>query len=199
MEKRNINPLLKMFLELGPIILFFVLYVRIKDDVFSIGGIDYQGFIVATAVFIPVLLLTIIIMWVLTGKIARMQVVTAILVVLFGGLTIWFNDDRFFKMKPTLVYFIFGGLLGFGLLRNKSYLEYVMEDMLPLEVKGWMILTKRVSIFFLLLGISNEIVWRNMSTNSWVNFKTFGLTGALFLFFICQSSLIKKYTKNSID
>ena len=71
-------------------ILFFVLYVRIKDDVFSIGGIDYQGFIVATAVFIPVLLLTIIIMWVLTGKIARMQVVTAILVVLFGGLTIWF-------------------------------------------------------------------------------------------------------------
>lgn len=199
MATRNINPLLKMFLELGPIILFFVLYVRIKDDVFSIGGIDYQGFIVATAVFIPVLLLTIIIMWVLTGKIARMQVITAILVVLFGGLTIWFNDDRFFKMKPTLVYFIFGGLLGFGLLRNKSYLEYVMEDMLPLEAKGWMILTKRVSIFFLLLGISNEIVWRNMSTNSWVNFKTFGLTGALFLFFIFQSSLIKKYTKNSID
>ena len=135
----------------------------------------------------------------LTRKIARMQVVTAILVVLFGGLTIWFNDDRFFKMKPTIVYLIFGGLLGFGLLRRKSYLEYVMEDMLPLEPEGWMILTKRVSIFFLLLAITNEIVWRNMSTNSWVNFKTFGLTGALFLFFISQSNLIRKYTKDSID
>tara|TARA_Y100000739_G_scaffold157139_1_gene135766 strand:+ start:31 stop:630 length:600 start_codon:yes stop_codon:yes gene_type:complete len=199
MTKRNINPLLKMVLELGPIILFFVLYLRIKDDVFPIGGVEYQGFIVATGVFIPVLLLTIAIMWVLTRKIARMQVVTAILVVLFGGLTIWFNDDRFFKMKPTIVYLIFGGLLGFGLLRRKSYLEYVMEDMLPLEPEGWMILTKRVSIFFLLLAITNEIVWRNMSTNSWVNFKTFGLTGALFLFFISQSNLIRKYTKDSID
>jgi len=199
MKRRIINPVLKMVLELGPIILFFVLYVRIKDEVFSIGGIDYQGFIIATAVFIPILLLTITIMWALTGKIARMQVVTAILVVFFGGLTIWFNDDRFFKMKPTIVYLIFGGLLGFGLLRNKSYLEYVMEDMLPLEANGWMILTRRTSIFFLLLAITNEIVWRNMSTNSWVNFKTFGLTGALFIFFISQSNLIKKYTKNSID
>jgi intracellular septation protein len=74
-----------------------------------------------------------------------------------------------------------------------------MEDMLPLEANGWMILTRRTSIFFLLLAITNEIVWRNMSTNSWVNFKTFGLTGALFIFFISQSNLIKKYTKNSID
>jgi intracellular septation protein len=137
-------------------------------------------------------------LWILSGKIAKMQIVTAILVVIFGGLTIWFNDDSFFKMKPTIVYLLFGGILSFGLLRKKSYLEYVMEDMLPLESTGWMILTKRVAIFFLSLALLNELIWRNMSTDSWVNFKIFGLTGALFIFFIAQNSLIQKYGKTSL-
>ncbi|MDE2647901.1 MAG: septation protein A [Paracoccaceae bacterium] len=198
MKKRDINPVLKFLLELGPLVIFFIIYGRIKDKVFSIFGIDYQGFIIATGVFIPILLLSILVLWILSGKIAKMQIVTAILVVIFGGLTIWFNDDSFFKMKPTIVYLLFGGILSFGLLRKKSYLEYVMEDMLPLESTGWMILTKRVAIFFLSLALLNELIWRNMSTDSWVNFKIFGLTGALFIFFIAQNSLIQKYGKTSL-
>ena len=197
MKKRDINPVLKFLLELGPLVIFFIIYGRIKDKVFSIFGIDYQGFIIATGVFIPILLLSILVLWILSGKIAKMQIVTAILVVIFGGLTIWFNNDSFFKMKPTVVYLLFGGILSFGLLRKKSYLEYVMEDMLPLESTGWMILTKRVAIFFLSLALLNELIWRNMSTDSWVNFKIFGLTGALFIFFIAQNSLIQKYGKTS--
>ena len=197
MKKRDINPVLKFLLELGPLVIFFIIYGRIKDKVFSIFGVDYQGFIIATGVFIPILLFSILVLWILSGKIAKMQIITAILVVIFGGLTIWFNDDRFFKMKPTIIYLLFGGILSFGLLRKKSYLEYVMEDILPLESTGWVILTKRVAIFFLSLALLNELIWRNMSTDSWVNFKTFGLTGAVFIFFIAQNSLIQKYGKAS--
>ena len=197
MKKRDINPVLKFLLELGPLVIFFIIYGRIKDKVFSIFGIDYQGFIIATGVFIPILLLSILVLWILSGKIAKMQIVTAILVVIFGGLTIWFNNDSFFKMKPTVEYLLFGAILSFDLLRKKSYLEYVMEDMLPLESTGWMILTKRVAIFFLSLALLNELIWRNMSTDNWVNFKIFGLTGALFIFFIAQNSLIQKYGKTS--
>jgi intracellular septation protein len=197
MKKRDINPVLKFLLELGPLVIFFIIYGRIKDKVFSIFGVDYQGFIIATGVFIPILLFSILVLWILSGKIAKMQIITAILVVIFGGLTIWFNDDRFFKMKPTIIYLLFGGILSFGLLRKKSYLEYVMEDILPLESTGWVILTKRVAIFFLSLALLNELIWRNMSTDSWVNFKTFGLTGAVFIFFIAQNSLIQKYGKIS--
>ena len=197
MKKRDINPVLKFLLELGPLVIFFIIYGRIKDKVFSIFGVDYQGFIIATGVFIPILLFSILVLWILSGKIAKMQIITAILVVIFGGLTIWFNDDRFFKMKPTIIYLLFGGILSFGLLRKKSYLEYVMEDMLPLESTGWVILTKRVAIFFLSLALLNELIWRNMSTDSWVNFKTFGLTGAVFIFFVAQNGLIQKYGKTS--
>lgn len=197
MKKRDINPVLKFLLELGPLVIFFIIYGRIKDKVFSIFGVDYQGFIIATGVFIPILLFSILVLWILSGKIAKMQIITAILVVIFGGLTIWFNDDRFFKMKPTIIYLLFGGILSFGLLRKKSYLEYIMEDMLPLESTGWVILTKRVAIFFLSLALLNELIWRNMSTDSWVSFKTFGLTGAVFIFFIAQNSLIQKYGKIS--
>ena len=197
MKKRDINPVLKFLLELGPLVIFFIIYGRIKDKVFSIFGVDYQGFIIATGVFIPILLLSILLLWILSGKIAKMQIITALLVVIFGGLTIWFNDDRFFKMKPTIIYLLFGGVLSFGLLRKKSYLEYVMEDMLPLESIGWVILTKRVAIFFLSLALLNELIWRNMSTDSWVNFKTFGLTGAVFIFFVAQNGLIQKYGKTS--
>ncbi|MDA0362140.1 MAG: septation protein IspZ [Proteobacteria bacterium] len=193
MNKGKLFMVLKSFLEFGPIIIFFLSYGRIKNRVFSIGGVEYEGFIVATATFIPVLLISIGLLWLLTGNLSRMQVVTAILVIIFGGLSIWFNDERFFKMKPTIIYLIFSGLLVFGLLRQKSYLAYVMESMIPMEPVGWNILTKRVAFFFFSLAVANEIIWRNMSTDTWVNFKTFGITGAVFVFFILQSGLFKRY------
>lgn len=193
MSDKAIHPMLKLGLELGPIIGFFVLYTRIKDDVFTVLGQDYAGFIVATAAFIPVLLLATGILWWLTGQLSRMQLVTAVLVVVFGGLSIWFNDERFFKMKPTIIYLAFGLVLGFGLLRGQSYLRMVMEEAIPMTPEGWMILTRRVTVFFLGLALANELVWRLMSTEAWVNFKTFGLTALVFVFFISQSGLYSRY------
>ncbi len=192
-EQKTINPFVKMSLELGPIVAFFIGYMRLKDEVFTFGGTEYDGFIVVTASFIPVLLLSTAILWWLTGTLSKMQIMTAILVVVFGGLSVWFNDERFFKMKPTMIYLLFAGILGFGLMRGQSYLRAVMEDAMPMQPEGWMILTKRLCGFFFALAVANEVIWRTMSTDVWVNFKTFGLTAAVFLFFLTQSKLFQTY------
>ncbi len=192
-EKSEINPFLKSALEFGPIVLFFVAYLRLKDRVFTIGGTEYEGFIIVTAAFIPLLIASTGILWWLTGKLSRMQVATVVLVVLFGGLSVWLNDERFFKMKPTMIYLLFGGLLAFGLLRGQSYLKYVMEEMMPLEDAGWMILTRRLMLFFFGLALANEVIWRGFTTETWVYFKTFGLTAAMFAFFMFQARLFQTY------
>jgi intracellular septation protein len=192
-EKRKINPILKLALELGPIAAFFIAYLRLRDRVFTIGGVEYDGFVLATAGFIPLILITTLILWALTRHISKMQIATAFLVVVFGGLTVWLNDDRFFKMKPTVIYTLFAGILGVGLLRGRSYLQFVLEEAVPLERQGWIILTRRVTLFFVVLAVLNEIIWRTMSTDMWVNFKTFGLTIAIFAFFMSQGGLFRKY------
>ena len=190
---KKIHPGLKMALEMGPIAAFFVAYLRLKDQVYTIGGTDYDGFVLVTAGFIPLLLICTAILWKLTGHLSKMQIVTAILVTVFGGLTVWLNDDRFFKMKPTMIYTLFAAILGFGLLRGKSYLQMVMDRAMPLKPEGWMILTRRLTVFFLALAVLNEVIWRTMSTDAWVTFKTFGLTIAVFGFFMAQGSLFKRY------
>jgi len=193
MADKKINPIIKLALELGPVVLFFLLYFRLREETFHIGGTEYSGFILVTAIFIPLIALTTLILYRMTGKIAKMQIATLVLVIIFGSLTIWFNDERFFKMKPTMIYLLFGGTLGFGLLRGQSYLQFMMEDALPLKHEGWMILTKRITAFFLGLAVLNELIWRNFSTETWVTFKTFGLTIAVFAFFMTQGGLLTKY------
>ena len=192
-EKKAINPILKMALELGPVLVFFIAYFRLKDQVFTIGGTDYAGFIMVTAAFIPLMVASTGILWALTGHLSKMQVFTVVLVVLFGGLTVWLNDPKFIKMKPTILYVAFGGTLGVGLLQGKSYLRHVLEGAMPLEHDGWMILTRRLMLFFFSLAIANELVWRMMSEAAWVNFKTFGLTAAIFVFFMTQGKLFRDY------
>ncbi len=192
-ETRKINPMLKSALEFGPVLLFFVAYLKLKDQVFPIGGTDYDGFIVVTAAFIPLLVASTGALWWLTGKLSRMQVATVVLVVVFGGLSVWLNDDRFFKMKPTMIYLLFGGILGVGLLRGQSYLKYVMEEMMPLKDEGWMLLTRRLMLCFFALALANEVIWRMFSTETWVYFKTFGLTAAVFGFFMTQAGLFQTY------
>ena len=192
-EKKKINPLLKMGLEMGPILLFFVAYLKLRDETFLLGGTEYAGFIVVTAGFIPLIILSTGILWKLTGHLSKMQVATLVLVVIFGGLSVWLNDDRFIKMKPTMIYLLFGGVLGIGLLRGQSYLKYVMEEMMPLKQEGWMLLTKRLTAFFLGLAVLNEIIWRTQTTDIWVYFKTFGLTAAVFAFFMTQGALLQKF------
>lgn len=194
MSKKNIQPWVKTALEMGPVILFFIFYSKLKNNEYVLLGETYEGFIVATALFIPVLLIATAILYFLTGKLSKMQVFTAVLVVVFGGLGIWFNDEKFFKMKPTMIYLLFGGILGFGLFKGQSYLQVVMDGALPMSRDGWMILTKRFMFFFFGLALANEIIWRSLSTDIWVNFKTFGLPLAMFVFFITQAKVISKYS-----
>ena len=193
MSDNTLPKWVKPLLEFGPVVVFFFAYMRMKEAVYTIGGSDYQGFIVVTALFVPLLLVCTAILWKLTGKISPMQIMTVILVTVFGGLTVWLNDARFIKMKPTIIYLIFGGLLGIGLLRGQSYLRVVMQETLPMQDMGWMILTRRVMVFFFGLALLNEVIWRCFSTEIWVYFKTFGLTAALFAFFMMQGTLLTKY------
>lgn len=186
-------PWVKTALEMGPIIAFFVGYVLLKDRSFEIGGEAYSGFIVMTALFIPLIALSTLALWKLTGKLSVMQIMTLVLVTVFGGLTIWLNDERFFKMKPTMIYLLFGGALAVGLLRGQSYMRAVMGSTLPLTHEGWMALTKRTMLFFFGLAVANEVIWRTLSTDTWVQFKTFGLPVALFAFFMAQAGLMSRH------
>lgn len=193
MAEKQINPVLKQLLELGPTLIFFLIYLRIKDVVFTFAGTEYTGFIVATLVFVPILLVSMGILWRLTGKLSRIQVFTAFMVIFFGGLTAWFNDERFFKMKTSIVYGCFVVILGIGLLRGRSYLRYIMEDFLPMQTEGWMILTRRLTVMFGALAVANEIIWRTQSTDLWVKLETFAFPAVLFVFLWAQIVALQKY------
>ena len=193
--KKPIPSWVKSVLELGPLVAFFIAYTMLKDTEFEVFGQVYQGFILATALFIPLLLGSTAILWLLSGTLSVTQIFTAVLVIVFGGLSIWWNDERFFKMKPTLIYLLFSVILGVGLLRGQSYLQVLMGQALPLRAEGWMILTRRFMVFFLMLAVGNEIVWRVFSTSVWVNFKVFGITALMLAFFISQAGVFKRYAK----
>lgn len=192
-EKMDINPILKQVLELGPTVAFFLIYLRIRDESYQFAGTEYSGFIVATLIFVPILLAAMGVLWFLTGKLSRMQIFTAFMVIFFGGLTAWFNDERFFKMKTTLVYGCFSAILGIGLLQGRSYLAFILNEMLPMRDEGWMILTRRLCAAFALLAVANEFVWRTMSTDLWVKIETFGFPIALMAFLMMQFSLLQQY------
>lgn len=193
MTARPINPTLKAALEFGPALAFFAAYMWLKDRTFTVGGTEYSGFIAATAGFVPILLLSIYALWKLSGRISRMQVVTAAMVVFFGGLTVVFNNETFFKMKTTIVYGLFAVLLYSGLVMGRSWLEYVMGELLPMQREGWMILTRRLAMAFSFLAVANEIVWRTMSEATWVTVETFGFPLALFLFLWTQIVMLQPY------
>jgi intracellular septation protein len=193
MAAKQINPVLKQVLELGPTLAFFLIYLRIKDETYTLGGTEYSGFIVAALVFVPILLVAMGILWALTGKLSRMQIFTAFMVIFFGGLTAWFNDERFFKMKTTIVYGAMAALLGIGLLRGQSYLQYVMEEFLPMRREGWMIFTRRLAFIFTALAIANEIIWRTQSTETWVKLETFAFPVVLFVFLWVQIIGLQRY------
>jgi intracellular septation protein len=193
MATRNINPILKQVLELGPTIVFFLIYLRIKDEIYLWNGVEYTGFIVATLIFVPILLVAMGVLWAMTRTLSRMQIFTAFMVIFFGGLTAWFNDERFFKMKTSIVYGVFALILGIGLVRGRSYLEWIMGEFLAMQHEGWMILTKRLTLFFLALALANELIWRTQSTELWVKLETFAFPAALFLFLWSQIVALQRY------
>ncbi len=193
MAERKINPVLKQVLELGPTLVFFVIYMWIKDESFLVAGSSYSGFIVAALIMVPLLLASIAALWWLTGSLSRMQIFVAVMVIFFGGLTAWFNDERFFKMKTSIVYGSFALLLGGGLLRGKSLLQWVMAEALLMKPEGWMILTRRLALMFAGLAIANEVIWRTQSTELWVKLETFAMPVALFLFLMLQFAILNRY------
>ena len=191
-QEKAVNPWLRQALELGPPLLFFAAYMRFQDVTWTIGGRDYDGFILVTAGFVPLLLASMGVLWKLTGRVSRIQVFTAVMVVVFGGLTVWLNDERFFKMKTTLVYGFFAVTLGVGLLRGQGWLKVLMGEMLPMSDRGWLLLSRRIAAAFALMAVANEIVWRSQSTEVWVTFETFVLPGVLFVAFMAQARLIER-------
>ena len=193
MAERKINPILKQVLELGPTVVFFLIYMRIKDETYNLAGTDYSGFIVAALILVPLLLAAIFILWLLTGSISRMQIFVGVMVVVFGGLTAWFNDERFFKMKTTIVYGTFAVILGIGLMRGKSLLQWVMAEALPMEAEGWMILTRRLTGMFAALAIANEVIWRTQTTELWVKLETFAMPAALFVFLMVNFMALQRF------
>ncbi len=194
MSEKQVSPAVKIGLELGPVFLFFMGYITTRGQSYVIGGTEYDAFILLTAAFIPLMAIATFALWKLSGRLSKLQLVTLVMVVVFGGLTVWLNDERFFKMKPTAVYSIFAALLFIGLARGQSWLELVMEGALPLTHDGWMLLTKRLALMFAAMALANELVWRTMSTDAWVNFRTFALPLALFAFFMLQGKLFERYS-----
>jgi intracellular septation protein len=143
MTARPIHAGLRAVLEFGPTVGFVIAYLVFRNDAVVVAGTQYSGLVMVLAAFLPIFALAIGVLWFLTRRIARLQVATAVLVLVFGGLSVWLNDLVFFKMKPTAIYLTLALILGVGLVRGQSWLSYIMEDMIPLRPAGWMLLTKR--------------------------------------------------------
>ncbi|KFC68580.1 putative intracellular septation protein A [Devosia sp. LC5] len=182
--------LIKMGLELGPLIIFFIANAR--ADIF-----------VATAWFMGAMVVSLVLTWAILKKIAIMPLVTGAVVLVFGGLTLWLQDDTFIKMKPTITNSLFGAVLLGGLLFGHSLLKYVFGDVYKLRPEGWSKLTLNWGIFFFVLAILNEVVWRGSNayfpndpkaaTDLWVAFKVWATMPLTVIFSISQVSLLSKY------
>ena len=194
-QRKPINPVLKLALELGPLGVFFFANARgdwLVERFPALGALGGPIF-VATGLFIVATLISLVASLILTRRLPIMPFVTGIVVLVFGGLTLWLQDETFIKMKPTIVNTLFGAVLLGGLAFGKSLLGYVFDSVFRLSDEGWRKLTFRWGIFFLVLAALNEIVWRSVSTDMWVNFKVFGIMPLTFVFTLTQLPLINRY------
>jgi intracellular septation protein len=200
-QKPQLNPILKLVLDLGPLALFF--FANSRPQVFApllspflpeslIAG-ERAGIFVATAVFMVAILIALAVSYALTRHLPVMPVVTAIVVLVFGSLTLLLHDELFIKLKPTIIYLLFGGVLLGGLAFGKSLLGLAFDSVFHLTDEGWRKLTLRWALFFLGLAVLNEIVWRNTSTDTWVAFKAFGVAPLTFVFAALQYPLLTRY------
>lgn len=191
------KPWVKPVLEMGPLLVFFAVFMWKRGETVMLWGQEYTALIFATLVFIPVLVLAMAVQWLLLRKLTPMQIVSLVLVLVFGGLTIWLNDPRFFKMKPTIIYLLFAAILGYSFLARKGWLEAVLSEALPMDAEGWRILTLRMTLLFLGLAVANEIIWRFASESIWVYFKSFGMPLILFVFLMGNAGLYRAHAPQS--
>lgn len=203
-EKPQLNPLLKIALDIGPLLLFFFanskpalfepLFAPIIPEAVAHG--ERAGIFVATAAFMVAIVAALVISYVLTRRLPTMALVSAVIVVLFGGLTLILQNETFIKLKPTIIYLLFTVTLFGGLIFRKQFLAMVFDQVFHLTDEGWRKLTVRWALFFLALAVLNEIVWRTQSTDTWVTFKVFGVAPLTFIFAALQYPLMMKYDAN---
>jgi intracellular septation protein len=177
---KNENPLVKLALELGPLGVFF--FVNARYDIFT-----------ATGAFMVAMLVSLSISWALTRRLAVMPVVTGVVVLVFGTLTLVLHDDTFIKMKPTIVNSLFAAVLLGGLLFGKALLGYVFDSAFSLTEEGWRKLTLRWGLFFIVLAVLNEFIWRTQSTDFWVAFKVWGILPLTLVFSAAQLPLLTRH------
>ena len=179
-EKPKLNPYLKLVLDIGPLLLFFVANSRF-------------GIFAGTGVFMVAVVVALGISYAMTRRWPVMLVVSAVIVLLFGGLTLFLHDETFIKVKPTILYTLFGGALLVGYLFDKPLLEIVFNSVFHITDEGWRKLTLRWAAFFFFLAVLNEVVWRTQSTDFWVSAKLFGFMPLTFIFGALQVPLLMKY------
>jgi intracellular septation protein len=190
LRKKELHPLVRLALEFGPLAVFFLANAY-GDRWFGVTP-DRRIF-VATGVFIAATLVALALMWVLTRKIALMPLVSAVVVTVFGGLTLALDDALFIKLKPTIVNTMFGVILLTGLAFGKSFLSVLLDSVMQMDAQGWRKLTFRWGLFFFFLAAINEIVWRTQSTDFWVAFKVWGVMPITIAFALSQTPLIMRH------
>jgi len=200
-KKPQLHPLLKPVLDLGPLVLFFLansrpaLFLPLVSPVLpaDVAAGERVGIFVATAVFMVAVVAALAISYALMRRLPVMPLVTAVIVLVFGSLTLFLHDELFIKLKPTIIYVLFGGVLMGGLAFGTPLLGLVFDSVFHLTEDGWRKLTLRWALFFFALAILNEIVWRTQSTDTWVSFKVFGVVPLTFVFAALQYPLLTKY------
>ncbi len=194
-KKTAMNPLLKLALELGPLMVFFFANTKGEWLVAKFPALGAFGgpIFVATGLFMAATAIALVVSWLLTRSLPMMPLVSGVVVFVFGGLTLYLHDDVFIKMKPTIINGLFAVILLGGLAFGKSLLGYVFDSAFRLDAEGWRKLTLRWGLFFILLAVLNEIVWRNFSTDAWVTFKVWGIMPITLVFTLSQMPLIMRH------
>src|SRR5215213_6004353 len=180
MDKTTPHPVFKLATELGPLLVFFI--ANAKFNLF-----------VATGAFMVAIIAAMIASYVVVKHVPMMAIVTGVIVIVFGTLTLMLHDETFIKVKPTIIYGLFAAILGGGLLFGRSFIAIMFDQMFNLTPQGWRHLTLRWALWFLAMAVLNEIIWRTQSTDVWVNFKVFGMVPLTMLFAVTQMPLVKRY------